>query len=328
MKIFIVTSITLKDPFKFYKMNRLTIKDFAGLFGTSQNALPNEAVKIIQQCNWDYQIISGNNRDSIIIDLLTRIESRKLSRVENEDLTRWETGWGENLDEFIKSGGNLLSLIPKYIRSGQPLRLNGEFILPQNPNFEYDWYRVFREWFFRTCLSGYDHIYEFGSGSGFNIAELSKLFPNAKIHGLDWAKPSVEICERLRTDCGLNVEGHLFNFFAPDYSINFPANSVVFTIGALEQTGLKWQPFFDFIQSKKPKACFHIEPVYEFYENIGLVDYTAKKIHEHRNFWRGFPSILDEMVNIGKAKVLKQKRSNFGSLVLEGYSQIFWEPLL
>lgn len=328
MKIFIATSITLKDHFNFIKMNKLTIKDFADLFGTSPDGLPIEAITIIQQCDWNYEIISGYNRDSIIIDLLTRIESQKLTRVENDDFTRWETGWGENLDEFIKSGGNLLSLVPKYIRSGQPLRLNGAFILPSNPNFEYDWYRVFREWFFRTCLSGYDHIFEFGSGSGFNIAELSKLYPDARIHGLDWVKPSVEICERLRTDCGLsNVEGHLFNFFAPDYNISFPANSVVFTIGALEQTGLKWQPFFDFIQLKKPMACFHIEPIYEFYENTGLVDYTAKKIHEYRNFWSGFPNRLDEMVINGKAKVLKQKRSNFGSLILEGYSQIFWKPI-
>jgi hypothetical protein len=133
---------------------------------------------------------------------------------------------------------------------------------------------------------------------------------------------------------GFNVEGRLFDFFAPermleplkDNQVALPPNSAVLTIGALEQTGLQWGPFLTWLLKQNPALCVHIEPVLEWYGD-GLIDYTAIRAHKARNFWRGFPKALEFLKEQGRIEIIKQKRSYFGSLVLEGYSQIIWRPL-
>ena len=68
--------------------------------------------------------------------------------------------------------------------------------------------------------------------------------------------------------------------------------------------------------------------MYEWYDHENnTVDYTAWKAHEVRNFWRGFPQKLIELERMGKVRILKTKRANFGSLVIEGYSQLIWQPI-
>ena len=84
--------------------------------------------------------------------------------------------------------------------------------------------------------------------------------------------------------------------------------------------------FSQFLTGKKRRACFHVEPVYEWYDKSNRIDYTASKAHESRNFWRGFPQQLDTLEKEGKVRISKSKRAFFGSIVLEGYSQLFWEP--
>jgi hypothetical protein len=51
----------------------------------------------------------------------------------------------------------------------------------------------------------------------------------------------------------------------------------------------------------------------DLYNPNSLVDYTAIKIHQARDFWRGFTTT-------------GMHRTGFGSLLLEGYSQLFWMP--
>lgn len=308
-------------------MPTLRVIDFADIFGTTIDLLPQSCKQAIAEKNWNYRVLEGSERDAVVLDLLTRIETRRLTFVENEDKSRWEKGWDENLQLF-RSTGNLDALIPKYLRPGLPVRLYGEFVRPEDPEFEANWYTIYRAWFVQRYLSGFSNIFEFGSGSGFNVAFLAQQFPQSRIVGLDWAMPAVQIVEALRTDKGLKTEGRQFDFFHPDMSLDMPSGSAVFTVGALEQTGTQWGEFLDYILSKKPECCFHIEPVYEWYDHEhNLVDYTAWKAHEVRNFWRGFPAKIRELEEAGKARILKTKRINFGSLVLEGYSQLIWRPL-
>lgn len=310
------------------KMPSLRLVDFADLFGTTVDLLSDECREAIGKQNWRYRVLDGDENDAVILDLLNRIEGRRLTHVKDEDKTRWEIGWGENLRAFNSTGGELEALVPKYLRPGIPVRLYGQFVQPEDPDFEKNWYSVFRAWFAQRYLSKYANIFEFGSGSGFNVAYLAKQFPNARIVGLDWAAPAVEIVEALRTRHGFNTVGRHFDFFHPDDSLEIPRGSALFTVGALEQTGTQWNAFFEFVQRKKPACCFHVEPIYEWYDHENsLVDYTAWKAHETRNFWRGFPAKVLELEKQGKAEILKSKRSNFGSLVIEGYSQLIWRPL-
>jgi hypothetical protein len=95
----------------------------------------------------------------------------------------------------------------------------------------------------------------------------------------------------------------------------------------MEQTGTNWQAFLEFLLRKKPSRVHHIEPIFEWYNPSQLVDYTALKAHEARNFWRGYPTRLLELEQTEKVKIHHSKRAHFGSLVLEGYSQLIWSPL-
>ncbi|NDB76105.1 MAG: adenylate/guanylate cyclase domain-containing protein [Verrucomicrobia bacterium] len=129
----------------------------------------------------------------------------------------------------------------------------------------------------------------------------------------------MDIVEALRKEHGLNVAGRQFDFFHPDETLDMPAGSAIFTVGALEQTGTQWEKFLEFVLKKKPACCFHIEPIHEWYDHENnLVDYTAWKAHEVRNFWRGFPGRIIELEKQGRARILKTKRINFGSLVAGG----------
>src|SRR4051812_15132586 len=125
---------------------KLDTQDFADLFGTKVPDLPAEAQKLIASGDWRYRALEGKERDRVAIDLLERIERSDFSKVVAGDNARWIRGWGENLDEFIKSGGDVSALAPKYIRPRLPLRLHRELVEAQSSSFELDWFRVFQEW--------------------------------------------------------------------------------------------------------------------------------------------------------------------------------------
>jgi hypothetical protein len=268
----------------------------------------------IKAHDWRYKTLDSDASNSVVIDLLHRLEGRSFS-IAGENTGRWQKGWQENFEDFRRTD-DLKALEPKYLRPAKVLRLDGQFIEPADPMFEANWYSVFRGWFAWRYLSGFDHIYEFGCGSGHNLVFLAQEFPGKHIHGYDWADASFRIIDRLRSHFP-NIGGGRFDFFEPHTLQPFMPNSAVLTIGAMEQTGTRWRPFLEFVRRSQPAMCFHIEPMLEWYDPANLVDYTAIKIHEARGFWRGF---ANEVVPLGG------HRTGFGSLLLEGYSQIQWSP--
>ncbi len=274
--------------------------------------LDDKTIAEIAKHDWTYTVADPG---PIIADLNERIAKRDFS-IAGENTERWQKGWQENLDEFRRTR-DVAALEPKYLRPSKYLRLDGQFIEPADPMFERNWYRVFRGWFARRYLSQYDWIWEFGCGSGHNVAALAQEFPKKMIVGLDWAEASNEICADLSDTLG-NVwdSTEPFDFFSPWDNVNFGANSAVLTIGALEQTGTRWRPFLDFLRRTKPAMCFHIEPIVEWYTG-SPVDETAIRIHTERGFQRGFVDAITP---------IRKHRTGFGSLLLEGYSQLQWSP--
>ena len=291
---------------------RLIPSDFERMFGGPLDG--KTAIEIINH-DWNYKVVGDHGH--IILDLLKRIDAKDFSIVGQND-ERWQKGWQENLDEFRRTQ-DISALEPRYLRPSKYLRLNSQFIEPADPMFERNWYRVFRGWFARRYLGEFDAIFEFGCGSGHNVAFLAQEFPDKMIVGLDWTVASTEIVRAL-SDLMPNVyEAKApFDFFKP-WDIAFPRNSAVLTIGALEQTGNRWEPFAQFLNRANPAASFHIEPVLKHYDEHNLVDRTAIEIHKARGFWTGpITSSLGMAWN---------HRTGFGSLLLEGYSQFQWCPL-
>jgi hypothetical protein len=308
-------------------VNTLVVEDFANLFGTPSASLPPPCLELIKKGDWNYTPLEGEQLDNLLREFLDRIKRRDFSIVAADDKSRWIKGWSENLDDFIAAKGNPEALAPKYIRPNSPVRLFRRFVLPREPRFELNWYRVLQQWLFPTYFADCDTIFEFGSGSGINVALLAQMFPKKKIVGLDWTEPACEIVNSMRRLRGWNVEGRQFDFFNPDWSLELPADSIVLTVGALEQTLTRHGAFIDFLVAKKPKLCVFVEPIYEWYVPANLADHCAIRAHEVRNFWKGFPDRLQQLVSEGRAEIVKQKRSEFGSLVLEGYSQNIWRVL-
>ncbi|SCA57845.1 conserved hypothetical protein [Candidatus Terasakiella magnetica] len=304
---------------------KLSLDDFAQQFGMDVSDISEEMKEFIASKDFSYRFLDGKERDKTAIEILERRAWEKSIAGEGK-VDRWNKGWGENLQAFLDSKCDLETLIPKYIRPGQPVRLFKHFAKVADDEFELNWYRIFRDSFFRKYLSGFNEIYEFGSGSGHNVAVLAKMYPESKINAFDWAEPSVDIVNHMRDELGLNVCGRHFDFFNPDTSVKIAPNSAVLTMGALEQTGDKFHTFLEYILDQKPTMCFHEEPIVEVHDDDNMVDYTSLKTMERRNFLNGLVKTLREYEEKGWIEIKKVHRSQFGSLMFESYAQVIWQP--
>ena len=305
----------------------LTVPDFARLLGHPEQELPPDCRDAIAQGNWDYDWIEGEALDDLVIGLLDRIRRKEFSISIPGDKTRWVKGWGENLDEFVASKGDLDALTPKYVRPNMPVRLFRRLAQPVEPQFEANWRRVYQQYLFRTYFADCKRIYEFGCGSGGHVSVLAQMYPDKKIVGLDWAEPSCEIVNNMHRLRGWNTEGRLFDFYKPDYDIEIPPDSVVMTFAALEQVSGSFGAFIDFLLAKRPKLCVFVEPIYEWYDPANFIDHLAMRGHDIRNFLKGMPGALHRLQQDGRIEIIKEHRVEFGSLLHEAYSQMIWRPL-
>ena len=305
----------------------LGIKDFAKLFGTAIADFDKETRTFIAKTDFRYRDLGKKERDEIILNVLKRIDSGTMKKAGKNGKCRWERGWAENLESFLKKDYQLQELIPKYVRPNQPLRLYQEYVMPFSPQIELDIFTVLRLCFFKKYLKNIKVIYEFGCGTGYNLALLSKLFPEKELHGLDWAKSAVKILNLLREKLEMKVTGHLFDMFSPDYKLEIAPGAAVITIGGLEQLGKNHQAFMNFLLAKQPALSIHIEPILELYDENNLVDYLAMKFHKERNYLMNFLRALRKLEKEGKVKVVKATRVPFGSLFHDGWSIVIWKPI-
>ena len=308
------------------EMYEVTLEDFARSFGTSVEDIPDDCRELIAKTDFRYRILTGEERDKVLLDVLKKMESDKQVIGAKERRGDWEKGWVENLQDFINSGYDLNKLVPKFIRPNQAIRLNRNYVMPSNPNFELDYFSVFRLWLFRKYLKEFDSIYEFGCGTGFNLAVLAQLYPEKKLHGLDFVPSSRDIVNKLGEVYGWNMTGHLFDMLSPDENFEIGDNSAIFTIGAVEQLAGNFEAFLQFLLECPPKLCIHIEPAIELYDESNLVDYLAMKFHRKRGYTKNYLTRLRELEARNKIEVLKVKRLFFGSLYMEGYSCLVWRP--
>lgn len=320
-----------KSPYKVeneYTMNHtVTIDDFARSVGTDFNDIPVICRNLVNSKNFKYRIIEGQERDKLIVDILKKIDSDQQIVGAKEREQVWENGWKENLNDFVSRGHDLSTLTPKFIRAGQPIRLCGKYIQSENPNFELDYYSIFRQWLFNKYMRRFNTIYEFGCGTGFNLVELAKLFPEKKYRGLDFVNSSKEIVDSVAKVYKWNLNGHVFNMIFPDKYFEIESGSLIFSIGAIEQLAGKFEAFLQFLLAKRPELCVHVEPIIELYDENVLFDYLAIMFHKKRGYTQGLLPRLEELETQGKIKIEKVKRLYFGSLFMEGYSYIVWRPL-
>lgn len=308
------------------EINEVTLEDFAHSFGTTVEDIPDDCRELIAKTDFKYKILEGEEHDQVLLAVLKKIESDKqiIGAPERQDI--WQKGWEENLRDFVESGYDLDKLVPKFIRPNEPIRLNRNYVMPSNPNFELDYFRVFRLWLFKKYLKEFDPIYEFGCGTGFNLAVLAQLYPEKKLHGLDFVPSSLELVNKISEVYGWNITGHLFNILSPDENFKIENNSAVFTIGAIEQLASNFEAFLQFLLKQSPELCIDLVPTIELYDESNLIDYLAIKLHRKRGYTENYLTRLKELEAQNRIEILKVRRPLLGSLYMEGYTYIIWRP--
>ena len=308
-------------------LHRISEADFADSFGTTVDDLPQPCLELIANTDFRYRILEGDERDRVVLDVLRRIETdqQRIGAEERHDV--WEQGWAENLQAFKESGYDLKSLVPRFLRPDQVIRLNRNYIQPTNPTFELDYFNVFCQWLFHKYLTNVSTIYEFGSGTGMNLATIAQIFPTMELHGLDFVPSSRDLLNKVGEVYGWNITGHLFDMVEPDESLEIKKNSAVLTFGAIEQLAGRFEKFVQFLLKRSPALCISMEPTIELYDEDHLLDYLAIKFHRKRGYTENYLTRLRELESVGAIQILKEKRLFFGSLYMEGYSCMIWRPL-
>lgn len=306
--------------------NNVVIDDFAALFDVTTTELFPDCLELIETFNSDYRVLSGKEKDCVILDILKIIESSSLTKAGNESKARWQKDWDDNLKEFIDSGCAVSALAPIFLRRDRPLRFKGEYIKPIDPHFELKMYSIFRRWLLREYFAdpAITTIYEFGCGTGFNLAEMASLYPEKELHGLDWVSGPKEIIKLMKQQHGYNITGHLFNMLEPDKNFRLKPGSAILAMGALEQIGTNFEPFLQYILEQKPSLFVHVDSIVEWYDENSLMDYLAAKFCRKRNYLEGYWPRLQQLEKEGKIEILKKWRSPFGSFFLDSSSLIVW----
>lgn len=309
------------------EIKNVDLQTLADSFGTDISDVQKVCEEKLHAIDTEYKIYSGSQREKLIIEILKSIDFDKQIIGAPERTDVWNDGWNENLILLKNNNYQLDSLLPKFIRKNKPMRFMGEYILPNEKNFEHEYFNIYRSWLFEKYFSDYDSIYDIGCGSSYNLVELCKQFPKKKIYGFDFVQSSVDIVNEISKFYNFNSEGKIFDIINPDFNIHLDENSLIFTAGVIEQVAGKFDKFIDYILQMKPKLVVNSEPIYELYDQENLFDYLAAKFHYKRGYTRGYLPKLLELEKEGKIEIIKLKRLNFGSLLMEGYTCIVWKPL-
>lgn len=311
--------------------NKMTLCDFADAFDSKSEEFSESCRALIAEKDWGYEILEGKARDLVILEVLKRLEKDTQIIGSPERKEVWNNGWNENLENFLSDNCCLQTLIPKFFitRTGQPNRWRGNYILPDEPDFQYNLYQVYRQWIFEKYLENFDPIYEFGCGTGFNLVTLAELFPDKGLYGLDFVLSAVQLVNVIGETHDLKIHGYQFDMLDPD-SAHFGylgRKSAIFTLGVVEQLAGNFWPFLNYLLEEKPGICIHIEPTIELYDPNNLIDYLAIMFHRKRGYTEGFLPALQQLERDGEIEILRIHRPFWGDLMLEGYTLIVWRPL-
>lgn len=301
---------------------KITLEDIAKSFGTEINKLPAECLEIYHKKNWEYELITGNERDNLICELMAFLETDKQRVGAEYRFQEWDIGWAENLNKFRQSR-NIEDLTPKFLRPNQIVRWQQQFIRPMNPTFEKDFVSMFLTWCFKMFFAEPTTIYEFGCGSGFNSILLNNIFPSVPLVATDFSPAAVQLIQELSKDFP-QLSGSLFDMKIPDFSLKLAPDSLVFTSGAIEQLAGQFHAFLLYLFLNRPRICLHIEPTVELYDPSNIVDMTAISFHKKRGYTTGLLPTLRQLAQQGIIEIIACKRTGFGSLRMEGWNYYAW----
>jgi hypothetical protein len=303
-------------------LKTVTAEDFARRLGVRE--LPAACARLVEGRDFRYEVPQGKTQDDIVRRVEDHIESDRPTKVGEHRADIWESCWSENLDKFRQGGFDPEKLVPDFIKPGQPMRLDREYVVPSSPRFELEFFQVCRAFLFERYFRDAEAVLEFGCGSGFNLLALAQQLPGKRLCGLDWSRSSNEMLNTAGQKLGLPLTGRHFDFFNPDRGVDISPKTAVLTMCALEQVGARHQAFVDFLLEKKPLVVLNMEPLLELYDAANPVDALAIRFHRKRGYLEGLLPSLRQLEAERRIEILETKRFQFGSLYHECYSYIAW----
>lgn len=299
----------------------------ANILGCAFEDLPASIRMIAQSFSMECEPLETEARDAHLLHVLQRVHETRLHRDDAENRLAFEKGWSENLKASLESGISAGALTPRYVRPHGTIRWMGGFAAPQDPFLAHKLLQLSVKWSFQRHLEGTGSAYEFGCGSCQYLHALGQMRPDMDLVGLDFTQASVAIAQRLRA-YGAKVSGQHFDMLKPDRSFRLKPGSAVFTVGALEQLGERFEPFLEYLLEQNPRVVIHHEPVLEFYNPDSLVDYSAMLWHRKRNYLAGYWPALQHAARRNLIEILEARRPGFGDPYHESSSVIVWRPLI
>ena len=302
---------------------KINTKVLSTIFRTNKNEISKFCSHLLKK-KLNFSYIKGLERDRVLIQILNRIKTDQQIIAGKGRTKKWHDGWGEALSLYKKSN----SLTPKFYtaRENKYFRLNGELIKSKSPNFEVDMVNLFRNWYFKKYFKNINNIYEFGAGTGHNMVELSKIYPDKNLYASDFVPTSVNLLKLVSRKKKMKMKCFQFDMAKPNKKLEIKAGSAIYTSGALEQLSGKIYDFINFTLSKKPNIVIHVEPAPQFYDTKKLVDFTADFFQRKRGYTDNLLDYLTLLERRKKIKIIKKMKSPFGSLMIEGYNFIAWRP--
>lgn len=250
------------------------------------------------------RIISGEERDAVLLDVLKRLDSAK----PHADDAAWERCWEEAAKRYRETG----DLTPAFLREGI-VRHDGNFIAGMA---EKEYVERLHRWLadqFKDCRM----VAEYGCGTGYNLSALSRLLTNgATLLGLDYSQAAVDLVKSVGFVAGS------IDMRNPTKMEPYPPCTGILTFGSMEQIGDP-RPFIDWLIERRPEKVIHIEPIPELLDENNLMDWLSLQFHKKRGYTVGLLPYLQQNT---KVEMLHVERSHFGSLLLESYAKIVWRP--
>lgn len=303
-------------------MNKITPSDIEEILGFS---ISDHCIKTMENYDLNFEYLDQNQRDKVILDIINHI-NLDLEKAGQHRLTKWEKGWYENL-EILKNGNTINSLVPKYFGKYNIARWKQDFVKGNSKYFDYYQLIVLVDAILHEYVGNkYDNLFEFGCGPAYHLLRFGEFNKNINLIGLDWATASQNIIQEIN-DLGINnkIKGYRFDFFNPDYNIDIPENSAIFTCNALEQIGDNYKEFIDYLLAKKPSLCINFEPMVEFLDENNLVDQLCVLYNKKRNYLKEYLPYLEQLEKEGKIEIILKKRLQIGSLYIEGNPVVIWK---
>jgi hypothetical protein len=302
----------------------ITIEDIESVVGFK---ISEHCKGLINKFDLQYTEPTQQERDDIILDIINALNT-ELETAGKHKLEKWEKGWLENL-ELLKEHKDASSLVPKYFGKHKIARWKGDFIQCVTEYFDYKLHIILVDAILNEYVGDkYDNLYEFGCGPAYHLMRFRDFNNDINLVGLDWASSSQSIINEIR-DLGItsNISGHNFDYFEPDYKIEIPENTAMFTCASLEQMGENYKDFVNYLLFKKPDLCINFEPMSELLDETSLVDKLSLLYFTKRNYLKNYLTYLRELESEGKIEIIKEQRLYGGSYFIEGYPIVIWKPI-